>query len=81
MNNVITDTANGDGFSQRNGWFGQIVRQTVKLSDFVSHPTVCIKGILCNIAININFFINIALIIITIIAMQMTMARRISDYG
>ena len=40
MNNVITDIANGDGFSQRNGWFGRIVRQTIKLSDFTSHPVV-----------------------------------------
>lgn len=46
MNNVITDIANGDDFSQRNGWFGRIVRQTIKLSDFTSHPVVVNKDAL-----------------------------------
>jgi hypothetical protein len=37
-NNAITGKAGDIGFIQRNGWFGRNYRQTVKLSDFVSHP-------------------------------------------
>lgn len=50
MNNVITDIANGDGFSQRNGWFGRIVRQTIKLSDFTSHPIISVMGVGYNVS-------------------------------
>jgi len=39
-NNAITGKAGDIGFIQRNGWFGRNYRQTVKLSDFVSHPQV-----------------------------------------
>lgn len=39
-NNAITGKAGDIGFIQRNGWFGRNYRQTVKLSDFVSHPRV-----------------------------------------
>lgn len=44
-NNAITGKAGDIGFIQRNGWFGRSYRQTVKLSDFVSHPHVRIKRI------------------------------------
>lgn len=37
-NSAITGRAGDNGFIQRNGWFGRHCRQTVKLSDFVSHP-------------------------------------------
>lgn len=60
-NNAITGKAGDIGFIQRNGWFGRSYRQTVKLSDFVSHPKVGIKGILCNITINIYFLIFVPL--------------------
>ena len=42
-NNAITGKAGDIGFIQRNGWFGRSYRQTVKLSDFVSHPQVEVK--------------------------------------
>lgn len=49
-NNAITGKAGDIGFIQRNGWFGRNYRQTVKLSDFVSHPGICIKGSFRDIA-------------------------------
>lgn len=60
-NNAITGKAGDIGFIQRNGWFGRSYRQTVKLSDFVSHPHIRIKGILCHIPENLYLFILIAL--------------------
>lgn len=45
-NNAITGKAGDIGFIQRNGWFGRSYRQTVKLSDFVSHPEVGIIDVL-----------------------------------
>lgn len=42
-NNAITGKARDIGFIQRNGWFGRSYRQTVKLSDFVSHPGISIR--------------------------------------
>ena len=48
-NNAITGKAGDIGFIQRNGWFGRNYRQTVKLSDFVSHPHISIKCIFRNI--------------------------------
>lgn len=44
-NNAITGKAGDIGFIQRNGWFGRSYRQTVKLSDFVSHPPIGVEPI------------------------------------
>ena len=60
-NIVITDKADGIGFSQRNGWFGRSYRQTVKLSDFVSHPHVGVKCIFCHITVDPDLFILVPL--------------------
>lgn len=60
-NNAITGKAGDIGFIQRNGWFGRNYRQTVKLSDFVSHPHIRIKGIFCHIAEYLYFSILISL--------------------
>lgn len=60
-NIVITDKADGIGFSQRNGWFGRYYRQTVKLSDFVSHPEVGVKGIFRDVIKDRDFLILVAL--------------------
>lgn len=43
-NSAITGRAGDNGFIQRNGWFGRHCRQTVKLSDFVSHPGIGVKS-------------------------------------
>ena len=60
-NNAITGKAGDIGFIQRNGWFGRNYRQTVKLSDCVSHPEVCVKGSFGHIAVHMNKGILVAL--------------------
>ena len=45
-NSAITGRAGDNGFIQRNGWFGRHCRQTVKLSDFVSHTRIVIMTFL-----------------------------------
>lgn len=60
-NNAITGKAGDIGFIQRNGWFGRSYRQTVKLSDFVSHPQIRIKGIFRYISVYADFLIFISL--------------------
>ncbi len=60
-NNAITGKAGDIGFIQRNGWFGRSYRQTVKLSDFVSHPHVTVEGSFRHIPIDMHFLIPIAL--------------------
>ena len=60
-NSAITGKAGDNGFIQRNGWFGRHCRQTVKLSDFVSHPTVRIECTFCYITENLNLWIEVAL--------------------
>lgn len=60
-NNAITGKAGDIGFIQRNGWFGRNYRQTVKLSDFVSHPHVRIKRIFGYIPVYLHFWILITL--------------------
>lgn len=47
-NNAITGKAGDIGFIQRNGWFGRSYRQTVKLSDFVSHPKVKVETVVAD---------------------------------
>ena len=54
-NSAITGRAGDNGFIQRNGWFGRHCRQTVKLSDFVSHPKVCVEGRIRDIPVNMDF--------------------------
>lgn len=60
-NNAIAGKAGDIGFIQRNGWFGRNYRQTVKLSDFVSHPQIAVKRVFCNITVNIYFFVTVSL--------------------
>ena len=60
-NNAITGKAGDIGFIQRNGWFGRSYRQTVKLSDFVSHPHVAVECGFCYISEDMNLFIMISL--------------------
>ena len=60
-NSAITGRAGDNGFIQRNGWFGRHCRQTVKLSDFVSHPTVRIECAFRHIPENLNLWIEVAL--------------------
>ena len=60
-NNAITGKAGDIGFIQRNGWFGRHYRQTVKLSDFVSHPHVRIERIFGHIPENFYLLILVAL--------------------
>lgn len=60
-NNAITGKAGDIGFIQRNGWFGQNYRQTVKLSDFVSHPHVRIECIFGNISVDLNLVVLVPL--------------------
>ena len=59
-NSAITGRAGDNGFIQRNGWFGRHCRQTVKLSDFVSHPEVRIKCCVCNVSENVYFRVPVA---------------------
>jgi len=59
-NIVIADKADGIGFSQRNGWFGRHYRQTVKLSDFVSHPQIGVESAVCDVPVNLNFRVPVA---------------------
>ena len=60
-NSAITGKAGDNGFIQRNGWFGRHCRQTVKLSDFVSHPEVCVEGPFGHIAVNMDQRVLVAL--------------------
>ena len=60
-NNAITGKAGDIGFIQRNGWFGRSYRQTVKLSDFVSHPHIRIKSVLRHIPEYLYFVILVSL--------------------
>lgn len=60
-NNAITGKAGDIGFIQRNGWFGRNYRQTVKLSDFVSHPHISVKSVFRHIPEDLHFFILISL--------------------
>lgn len=60
-NNAITGKAGDIGFIQRNGWFGRNYRQTVKLSDCVSHPHVRIERIFGYIPEYLYFLILVAL--------------------
>lgn len=60
-NNAITGKAGDIGFIQRNGWFGRSYRQTVKLSDFVSHPHVAVKCGFSYIPEDMNLFIMVSL--------------------
>ena len=60
-NSAITGGAGDNGFIQRNGWFGRHCRQTVKLSDFVSHPGVAVEGSFRHIPENLNLWIEVAL--------------------
>ena len=60
-NNAITGKAGDIGFIQRNGWFGRKYRQTVKLSDFVSHPHIAVEGGFCHIPEDMNLFIMVSL--------------------
>lgn len=60
-NNAITGKAGDIGFIQRNGWFGRNYRQTVKLSDFVSHPHITVECGFCYIPEDMNLFIMVSL--------------------
>ena len=60
-NSAITGRAGGNGFIQRNGWFGRHYRQTVKLSDFVSHPHVGIERIFGDVPVNLHLVILVPL--------------------
>ena len=60
-NSAITGRAGDNGFIQRNGWFGRHCRQTVKLSDFVSHPHVCVERIFGNISVDLNLVVLVPL--------------------
>ena len=60
-NNAITGKAGDIGFIQRNGWFGRNYRQTVKLSDFVSHPHIGIEGVFRHIPEDLYFLILVSL--------------------
>ena len=60
-NSAITGGAGDNGFIQRNGWFGRHCRQTVKLSDFVSHPRISVEGILCDIPVDEHLSVFIPL--------------------
>ena len=68
-NNAITGKAGDIGFIQRNGWFGRSYRQTVKLSDFVSHPEVCVKGSFGHIAVHMDKRILVTLALDTALAL------------
>ena len=68
-NNAITGKAGDIGFIQRNGWFGRSYRQTVKLSDFVSHPQIGIKSPLGDITVHMNQRVAIALALDTALAL------------
>ena len=69
-NNAITGKAGDIGFIQRNGWFGRSYRQTVKLSDFVSHPQIGIKGPLGDITVHMDQRVAIALALDTALALS-----------
>ena len=56
-NSAITGRAGDNGFIQRNGWFGRHCRQTVKLSDFVSHPGITIERTFGYVPEDLNFVI------------------------
>ena len=58
---AITGKAGDIGFIQRNGWFGRGYRQTVKLSDFVSHPHITVECGFCYIPEDMNLFIMVSL--------------------
>ncbi len=60
-NSAITGGAGDNGFIQRNGWFGRHCRQTVKLSDFVSHPHVGVECVFSNISVDLNLVILVPL--------------------
>ena len=60
-NNAITGKAGDIGFIQRNGWFGRKYRQTVKLSDFVSHPHITVECGFCHIPEDMNLFVMVSL--------------------
>ena len=68
-NNAITGKAGDIGFIQRNGWFGRNYRQTVKLSDFVSHPQIGIKSPLGDITVHMNQRVAIALALDTALSL------------
>ena len=69
-NNAITGKAGDIGFIQRNGWFGRNYRQTVKLSDFVSHPEVGVKRPFGHIAADMNELVLIALTLDTAFSLR-----------